>query len=312
MLLVLTRHAIRMGLIDVSFYLTDSSAALDFYSYAALLLGRDLVRALWVRFLGPAVTVIPWLVFYLSVRSQDGYFLLMTPLWLAAAATAPPSAFAHAWQPRISLAARPIGPLASGGPRRLPGYATRALLAAILLAPSLLCASVAIASDEPLELAVVSTTWHGPHAQGLWRMSVDVVNGGDGLRLRIHHQHRTECHGVLACDGGPAVLAPHQRATCDLTASAPAGYDPGLNGFYLRAMTDRPMTEQYAHPDPVIRPCRGAPTEPPSARPQQPRAEIPGRTPKPAEAGFFADRERQCYNPDAVIRQMHDRGSQRR
>ena len=105
MLLVLTQHAIPhgQGLIDVSFYLTDGSAALDFYSYAALLLGAGLLvaTALWVRRLGPALTVIPWLVFYLSVRSQDGYFLLMTPLWLAAAATAPPSAFAHAWQPSL-------------------------------------------------------------------------------------------------------------------------------------------------------------------------------------------------------------------
>ena len=105
--LVLTQHAIPhgQGLIDVSFYLTDGSAELDFYSYATLLLAVGMlgVTAIWIRRLGPALTVIPWLVFYLSVRSQDGYFLLMTPLWLAAAATAPPSVFAHAWQPRISL-----------------------------------------------------------------------------------------------------------------------------------------------------------------------------------------------------------------
>ncbi len=156
------------------------------------------VTAIWIRRLGPALTVIPWLVFYLSVRSQDGYFLLMTPLWLAAAATAPPSAFAHAWQPRISSAARPIGRLASGGPRRLPGFATRALLAAILLAPSLLCASVAIASDEPLELTVVSTTWHGPHAQGLWQMSVDVAQRFDGRAgSAFHGQHGPGRHAVL-------------------------------------------------------------------------------------------------------------------
>ena len=98
--LVLTQHAIPhgQGLIDVSFYLTDGSAELDFYSYATLLLGSGHARAvtaIWIRRLGPALTVIPWLVFYLSVRSQDGYFLLMTPLWLAAAATAPPSVFAR-------------------------------------------------------------------------------------------------------------------------------------------------------------------------------------------------------------------------
>ena len=43
--------------------------------------------------------------------------------------------------------------------------------------------------------------------------------------------------------GGPAVLAPHQRSTYELTAAVPAGYNPGVNGFfYLRALTDKPMT----------------------------------------------------------------------
>ena len=38
--------------------------------------------------------------------------------------------------------------------------------------------------------------------------------------------------------GGPPVLAPHQRATYELTAAVPAGYTPGANGFFLRALTD--------------------------------------------------------------------------
>ena len=54
---------------------------------------------LFVRRLGPAATVLPWCAFYLAIRSQDGYYLLMTPLWLAAAATTPFSSFATAWQP---------------------------------------------------------------------------------------------------------------------------------------------------------------------------------------------------------------------
>lgn len=250
--LVLTQHAIPhgQGLIDVSFYLTDGSAELDFYSYATLLLTLGLlgVTAIWVRRLGPALTVIPWLVFYLSVRSQDGYFLLMTPLWLAAAATAPPSAFAHAWQPRISLATRPIGRIASGGPRRVPGFASRALLATILLAPSLLCASVAIASEEPLELTVLGATWHGPHAQGLWQMRVDVANRST-VALAPHFTVSTG-QGVTPfwnAAGGPTQLAPQQEATYLLTAADASGYSPGPNGYLLlRALTDDPMTVSTA------------------------------------------------------------------
>ena len=58
-LLVLTQHAIPhgQGLIDVSFYITDGSAALDFYSYAALLLGARAPRSR--RCSGSAASVRP-------------------------------------------------------------------------------------------------------------------------------------------------------------------------------------------------------------------------------------------------------------
>ena len=246
--LVLTQHAIPhgQGLIDVSFYLTDGSAQLVFYSYATLLLTLGLLglTAIWVRRVGPALTVIPWFVFYFSVRSQDGYFLLMTPLWLAAAATAPPQAFAAAWQPRLPSLNRPISGLGPRGLRRLPGASGRALVAVALLVPALLCASVAIASDKPLDLNVVSTTAHGAHAEGLWQMSVDVLNKST-VPLTPHFTI-SNGQGVSpfwTATGGPAQLAPGQRATYHLTAADKNGYSPGPNGYlYLRALTDGPMT----------------------------------------------------------------------
>ena len=246
--LVLTQHAVPhgQGLIDVSFYLTDGSAELVFYSYATLLftLGLLGLTATWTRRLGPALTVIPWFVFYFSVRSQDGYFLLMTPLWLAAAATAPPSAFAAAWQPRLPSLARPMWRVASGAPPRSLGAAGRALLGVALLAPALMCASIAIASDEPLELTVVSTTAHGAHAQGLWQMSVDVLN--QSTSTLSPHFTISNGQGVSpfwTATGGPAELAAGQRATYLLTAADTNGYAPGPNGYlYLRALTDGPMT----------------------------------------------------------------------
>ena len=187
-LLVLTQHAIPhgQGLIDVSFYITDGSGALNYYSYAALLLGVGLLLAsvFWVRRLGPALTVIPWFVFYLSVRSQDGYFLLMTPLWLAAAATAPPSAFRNAWQPGLDMSAR-LRLSASRGGRWFLGPPGRAALGVLLLAPALACATIAVVTEEPLEMAIVATTAHGAHDQGLWRMDVNVQNLA-GIALTPH------------------------------------------------------------------------------------------------------------------------------
>lgn len=246
-LLVLTQHAIPhgQGLIDVSFYLTDGSAALDFYSYAALLLGAGLLACsvVWMRWFGPTLTVIPWLVFYLSIRSQDGYFLMMTPLWLAAAATAPPTAFQNAWQPRLTASARqrlgtlPGGPLLCGAPGRIG-------LAALLVAPALLCATVAVTTDEPLELSILSTASHGAHSRGLWQMTVEIVNeGAVALTPNFAISTSQSISEFWTASGGPPLLAPHQRATYVLTAPVAAGYDPGPKGFFfLRVLTDRPMT----------------------------------------------------------------------
>ena len=250
-LLVLTQHAIPhgQGLIDVSFYLTDGSAELDFYSYATLLLALGLLglSAVWVRRLGPALTVIPWIVFYLSIRSQDGYFLLMTPLWFAAVATAPPSAFERAWQPRLRTPTW-LRDLRPSGVRWLRGATGRIVLAGALLAPSLLCATVAIASDEPLELNVVATSAHAAHEVGIWQITVEVVNtGAVPLTPRFTISTGPSITPFWTAQGGPDQLAPHQRATYLLTAADPAGYSPGPNGYlYLRAVTDRPMTVSTA------------------------------------------------------------------
>ncbi len=143
LLLPLTQKAILhgQGLMGISYYFTAGSRHLDYYSYASLLLLLGLLAAtlLFVRRLGPAITVLPWLSFYLATRSQDGYFLMMTPLWLAAAATVPAAALASAWRPRIP---------------RLTGHRAKAVLAAALVAPAVLCATVAAASAPPLRMHV--------------------------------------------------------------------------------------------------------------------------------------------------------------
>jgi ABC-type Na+ transport system ATPase subunit NatA len=245
--LVLTQHAIPhgQGLIGVSFYLTDGSAALDFYSYATLLLAIGLlgISVLFVRRLGPALTVIPWIVFYLSVRSQDGYFLLMSPLWFAALATAPPSAFERAWQPRLRLPrlAQVSSPQPGRWARGAPGHVA---LAGLMLTPSLLCATVAVASDEPLELTIVSTRAYGAHEAGIWQITVEAVNDDTvALAPRFTISTNPNVTAFWRATGGPNILAPHEHATYVLTATNPSGYTPGPNGYlYLRAVTDRPMT----------------------------------------------------------------------
>ncbi|WP_405742708.1 hypothetical protein OG885_12285 [Streptomyces sp. NBC_00028] len=146
------------GLVDVSLYLTDGSDRLDWYSHASLLLaaGLFLVFVLFVRRLGPAATALPWCAFFLATRSQDGYYLMMTPLWLASAVTAPASEFAGAWQPRL-------------GAQRI-----RVAVAALALTPALLAAGLAATGEPPLHLTI--TALHRSHPVKASRLALTVTN----------------------------------------------------------------------------------------------------------------------------------------
>ena len=220
------------GLMGISYYMTGGSSRLDFYSYAAALLSLGLFGAtvLFVRRLGPALTVLPWCAFYVATRSQDGYFLLMTPLWLAAAATVPAAELAGAWQPR---------PLLGGGRR------AGASVVAALLAPAVLCVAVAAASPPPLRMTVdrLAGAWHG--RRGVTGLVVQAVNAS-GTAVAPHFAIRS---GQGASDwwtvrSGPAVLRPHARGRYVLRApggfhALPGGSRPRV---YLIAVSGTPMT----------------------------------------------------------------------
>ncbi|MFJ9895490.1 hypothetical protein ACIQPR_19480 [Streptomyces sp. NPDC091280] len=234
LLLPITQKAILhgQGLMGISYYFTAGSRHLDYYSYGSLLLLFGLLAAtlLFVRRLGPAITVLPWLSFYLATRSQDGYFLMMTPLWLAAAATVPASALASAWQPRIPrLTARPV----------------RAVLAAGLLAPAVVCVTIAAASPPPLRMNVTADIVQRSGHRDITRLVAKVVNT-TGTRLTPHFASRL---GQGASDwwtasGGPASLAPHASATYLVTPPGGVRRVPGGSHprFYLIAVTGTPMT----------------------------------------------------------------------
>ncbi|WP_405684025.1 hypothetical protein OG204_03170 [Streptomyces sp. NBC_01387] len=216
------------GAMGLTYYFTDGSRHLDFYSYASLLLFLGLLTAtvLFVRRLGPALTVMPWLSFYLATRSQDGYFLLMTPLWLAAAATVPATALATAWQPRIP---------------QLRSRRVKATLAVGLLVPSLLCFTVAAASAPPLRMTVTPRLTDRPH-RGITSVLVRAVNT-TGTALRPHFASRSGqgASSWWSIRSGPATLGPHASAT--YVVRPPGGFRAlPRSRFYLIAVTDKPMT----------------------------------------------------------------------
>jgi hypothetical protein len=232
LLLPITQKAILhgQGLMGISYYFTDGSSRLDYYSYASMLLLAGLLAAtvLFARRLGTAVTVLPWLSFYLATRSQDGYFLMMTPLWLAAAATVPASVLAHAWQPRIP---------------RITGRRAKAALAVALVTPALLCAAIAAAGRPPLRMTLSSRISHGAHP-ALTAVTVRAVNT-TGTPLTPHFASRIGqgASNWWTVTSGPATLAPHGSA---VYVVRPAGGQRPLPGaherMYLIAVTGTPMT----------------------------------------------------------------------
>jgi uncharacterized membrane protein len=234
LLLPLTQKAILhgQGLMGISYYFTAGSRHLDYYSYGSILLLVGLLAAtlLFVRRLGPAITVLPWLSFYLATRSQDGYFLMMTPLWLAAAATVPATAFASAWQPRIP---------------HLTGHRAKAVLAVVLVTPAVVCATVAAASAPPLRMNVTPSFAERSGHRDITRLVVRVVNS-TGTRLTPHFASRLGqgASDWWAASGGPASLAPHASATYVVTPPGGLRRVPGGSHprFYLIAVTGTPMT----------------------------------------------------------------------
>lgn len=226
------------GVVGISEFFTDGSGALHLYSTGGLLLGVAMMVLLVVfpRRLGPAVTVMPWLVFYLSTRSQQDYFDLTVPLWVMAAATVGAAEFDRAWHPR-------------GG--WLRSRTVRALLVPALVAPAAAAITLAVVTPPPLRLqvqAVNGTEAGGDAAAALYgdltRLKVRVTNTG-GSPLTPHFATST---GANISDywnvrSGPRVLAPHATAEYLLTAPHGGVDGPGVRGrLLLRAVTPAPMS----------------------------------------------------------------------
>ncbi|WP_369658138.1 hypothetical protein HEP85_29910 [Streptomyces sp. RPA4-2] len=219
------------GLVGVSLYFTDGSGRLAWYSHASLLLAAGLLGlfVLFVRRLGPAATVLPWCAFYVATRSQDGYYLMMTPLWLAAAVTAPPQAFAAAWQPRPALLR---------GPRR---QGARIAAAVLLLAPALVATTLAVTGSPPLRMELVGAR---RATKAVTALTVRVTNLGD--TALSPHFTLTTGQGMgryWSIASGPATLGRHTSARYEILPPDGKFTLPGTGvRIRLRAVSASPMT----------------------------------------------------------------------
>ncbi|MEU1406441.1 hypothetical protein ABZ471_29455 [Streptomyces sp. NPDC005728] len=221
------------GLVGISLYFTHGSDRLDWYGHASMLLAAALLAlfVLFVRRLGPAATVLPWCAFYLATRSQDGYYLMMTPLWFAAAITVPLSDFGQAWQPR---------PRWLRGRRRRPALAGAMVL---LVLPALVSATLAVTGRPPLRMDVTAARRAAAHS--LSALTVRVTNTGSGP-LTPHYMLTTGqgMSRYWSLERGPATIPAHTTATVELRAPSGRFALPVKKStrVRLRAFTATPQT----------------------------------------------------------------------
>ncbi|MDI6102515.1 hypothetical protein QLQ12_28235 [Actinoplanes sp. NEAU-A12] len=226
----LLQHAVPhgQGLMGITHYVIGGSGALDLYGRAtiALLAALLVTFAFHLRSIGPAIAVLPWMIFMVSTRSQDGYWLLTMPLWLVALVTTSRADFAGAY--RFPLSSRVL----------------KAATVAVFL-PAAVCFVVAAATPQPLRFTVTSPVVRG---EVLSALTVEVTNRSDepvtphfsvvtGVTIAEFWQVRT----------GPATLPAGATATFTLVPKAPDDEDepfkiPKSEPAFLRAVSDGPQT----------------------------------------------------------------------
>ena len=224
----LLQHAVPhgQGLMGLTHYVIGGSGALDLYGRAtvALLVALLVTFALHLRSIGPAIAVLPWTIFMVSTRSQDGYWLLTMPLWLVALVTTARADFAGAY--RFPLAKR----------------VTTAVTAALFL-PAAVCFVVAAATPQPLLFRVGTPIVPG---ESLGALTVDVTNRSDDPVT----PHFSVVTGVTIAEfwtvqAGPQTLPAGASATYTLVPKGKAGSTvkiPPVEPAFLRAVSDAPQT----------------------------------------------------------------------
>lgn len=238
----LVQHAVPhgQGLVDISYYFRDGSGDLSLYSTAALLLLVTLLIALacFPRRLGPAAVILPWLSFYLSTRSQDGYYVLLVPIWVISALTTDAADFSGAG---VAAWLRRWGRDGTGPVwERVGGMRRWAVL--VPLAATVGCLGFAVFTPPPLRMSVTHVR-AGSLPDTVTGMTVTVVNRS-GSSVRPHFALTTTGPGLTnfwKVDSGPTTLRPHQSADYKLTTGR-GPYHRGPHGHVtLSAVTDQPM-----------------------------------------------------------------------
>jgi hypothetical protein len=223
----LLQHAVPhgQGLVGITHYVIGGSGALDLYGYATqlLLLALLVAFAFHLRTIGPAIAVLPWMIFMVSTRSQDGYWLLTMPLWLVALVTTTRADFAEAYRIPLPKADK-----------------ARAAVTAALFLPAAACFVIAAATPQPLDFKVSTPIAAG---QSITSLTVEVTNSsGDPVTPFFSVATGPTISEFWKVSAGPKTLAAGETATYTLLPDAATFKIPPVEPAILRAVSDRPQT----------------------------------------------------------------------
>jgi hypothetical protein len=128
------------GIIGITYSIVNGSGNLAAFGYAtgALAIALLVTYALFIRTLGPTMVMLPWVIFFCSIRSSDKYFYLMAPIWL----------LSIAFVRHRDFAACPV----------LPWRAVRPILAAALFVPVIVLSGIGLATPAPLRMTLMDVT----------------------------------------------------------------------------------------------------------------------------------------------------------
>jgi hypothetical protein len=221
------------GLVGITYYVTKGTGELGFYNYGALLYAAGLLACfvLFFRRLGPALAILPWTVFFFSVRAIESYYFLFIALFVVSLLTIDYAVIERAHQPggrlrqflRLDTKARAVGVTA-------------------LFIPAVACLAIAIGSPQPLRLTVTPPAGTTP---GSTISTVTVTATNVSSRPISPNFGLSNNPGITAAwviRSGPRTLPP--GATATYVISAPFGLATKQAGphLLLRAFSAGPAT----------------------------------------------------------------------
>ncbi|HXZ83637.1 MAG TPA: hypothetical protein VED84_07895 [Acidimicrobiales bacterium] len=200
-----TQHAVPLGegLVELTLILHAGGGNLSWYSDAALalLLALVVTYVVWFRGMWRAGIVLAGVMFFVSTRPLDGYWLEVAPLWLAAVIVpgrAPDPLPLTSWSLRLK--------------------SLRIGLTAAVFAPTLAFVGLALSATAPLELRVESVSVQ-VSLQSIWGISVRATNL-TGSPIQPHFALDTigELTPYWTIDSGPAILHGGQTAFYEISS----------------------------------------------------------------------------------------------